>query len=234
MINIQKYQDLGTADHGWLNAHFHFSFANYFNRNRMQFGPLRVINDDIIKAGKGFDFHPHENMEIITYVRQGAISHEDSLGNKGRTAAGDVQVMSAGTGIRHMEYNFEDEDTNLYQIWIMPNKTGVKPRWDTKIFPQKQVQGQLSLLVSGRTQDQAQDALYIHQDAAIFGGKIAEGQEIHHSMKEGRRAYVLCSYGSFQVNGQTLSKGDGAEVSAESSLALRAIEECEIILIDLP
>lgn len=234
MITIQKYQNLGTADHGWLNAHFHFSFGDYMNRERMQFGPLRVINDDIIKAGGGFDFHPHDNMEIITYVRRGAISHEDNLGNKGRTGAGDVQVMSAGSGIIHAEHNRETEDTNLYQIWIMTNQKDVTPQWDAKQFPQKLVQDQLSLLVSGRDCHKDQNRLFIYQDASIFGGKLEEGQEITHTIEQGRRAYILCSYGSFSLNDEILSKGDGAEIMQVETLTFTALEACEIIVIDLP
>ena len=130
MINLIPYEKLGGADHGWLKAKHHFSFASYQDPNRMNFGPMRVINDDIVAAQKGFAPHPHDNMEIITYVRKGAITHKDNMGNEGRTAAGDVQVMSAGTGVTHSEYNLEDEETSLYQIWMFPNKKNVKPRWD--------------------------------------------------------------------------------------------------------
>jgi redox-sensitive bicupin YhaK (pirin superfamily) len=143
MIKIYPYDSLGHADHGWLNARHHFSFASYQNPDRMKFGLLRVINDDIIAANSGFATHPHQNMEIITYVRSGAITHKDSKGNEGRTGAGDIQVMSAGSGIEHSEYNLENEETNLYQIWIIPNKLGVKPRWDAKEFPKDPVKNSL-------------------------------------------------------------------------------------------
>ena len=147
MIKTYTFEQLGHANHGWLDARHHFSFANYYNPERMGFGALRVINDDIIKAGAGFDTHPHKDMEIITYVRKGAITHRDSRGNQGRTEAGDVQVMSAGTGIFHSEFNLESEDTNLYQIWIEPNKIGVQPRWDAREFPTEETEGVLTLLV---------------------------------------------------------------------------------------
>src|ERR1700742_2117012 len=134
-VTVIPYEKLGHADHGWLDARHHFSFAHYWNPDRVHFGALRVINDDKVAPGRGFGTHPHDNMEIITYVRQGAITHKDSMGNTGRTGAGDVQVMSAGTGVFHSEHNLESEDTKLYQIWITPNKRGVKPRWEAREFP---------------------------------------------------------------------------------------------------
>ena len=154
MINIIKYNDLGGADHGWLKAKHHFSFASYQNPERVHFGPMRVINDDVVSPQTGFASHPHDNMEIITYVRKGAITHKDNMGNVGKTEAGDVQVMSAGTGVVHSEYNYENEDTNLYQIWIYPNKKDVKPRWDAKKFPKEEVllQRKNKFLSIGRNQ----------------------------------------------------------------------------------
>ena len=171
MITVYPYENLGHANHGWLDARHHFSFAEYRNPARSRFGTLRVINDDVIKAGAGFDTHPHRDMEIITYVRMGAISHRDSNGNEGRTAAGDVQVMSAGTGVFHSEFNLEDTDTNLYQIWIEPNILGVKPRWDSHEFPKQPVTEALTLLVSG----DGTAPLFINQDAYIYAGKISAG-----------------------------------------------------------
>ena len=164
MINIIPYNTLGYADHGWLEARHHFSFAGYYDPERSGFGALRVINDDIIKAGAGFDTHPHRDMEIITYVRKGAISHRDSRGNEGRIIAGDVQVMSAGTGIFHSEYNLESEDVNLYQIWIEPGKQGITPVWNSHKFPNQPVADALTLLVSG----DGNAPLHIHQDVQIF------------------------------------------------------------------
>jgi redox-sensitive bicupin YhaK (pirin superfamily) len=232
MITVYPYAELGHADHGWLDARHHFSFARYYNPKRTGFGSLIVINDDRVEAGKGFSTHPHNNMEIITYVRQGAITHRDSIGNEGRTKAGDVQVMSAGTGVFHSEYNLESEDTTLYQIWIKPNQQGVQPRWDAREFPVQQVTGRLPLLVSGQPEHQSTDALFIHQDAAIYGGRLAVGSSVTQPVKH--QAYVLASQGSFTVNGQLLSKGDGAEISGEKELVIVATSDAEILVIDAP
>ena len=166
MIERRPFATLGRFQNDWLNARHHFSFASYYDPARMSVGKLRVWNDDQIQAGTGFDPHPHRDMEIITYVREGAITHEDSLGNRGRTEAGDVQVMSAGTGIRHAEYNVEDEPTELFQIWIEPARRGVAPRWDAKPFPKGDRAGRWVTLASGRPD--GGDALTIHQDAAVL------------------------------------------------------------------
>jgi redox-sensitive bicupin YhaK (pirin superfamily) len=233
MITVYPYEKLGHADHGWLDARHHFSFARYWNPDRTGFGPLLVINDDKVAAGRGFDPHPHDNMEIITYVRQGAITHKDSMGNVGRTGAGDVQVMSAGTGVLHSEYNKESEDTRLYQIWIEPNQENVKPRWEAREFPKATVEnGTLPALASGREEEVAQGALFIHQDAAIYGGRIKAGTEIRQPVKG--NAYLLASVGGFSVNGTQLKQGDGAEVTGEKTLALKADTDAEIIVIDVP
>ncbi len=191
MLTVYPYASLGHADHGWLDARHHFSFARYWNPKRTQFGALRVINDDKVAAGQGFAPHPHDNMEIITYVRQGAITHKDSMGNVGRTGSGDVQVMSAGTGVTHSEYNLEKEDTRLYQIWIAPGEQNVTPRWEAKQFPRDAVTDRLALLVSGRPEDVGKGALFIHQDAAIYGGKLAAGTRLEQPIKY--QAYLLAS-----------------------------------------
>lgn len=232
MITVYPYEKLGHAHHGWLDARHHFSFANYWNPNRTGFGNLLVVNDDKIAPGTGFGTHPHDNMEIITYVRQGAITHKDSMGNVGRTRAGDVQVMSAGTGVFHSEYNLEDQETRLYQIWIEPNRQNVKPRWETREFPKSVLrEGSLPILVSGRTEDVAKGALFIHQDAAILGGRLEEGATINQVVSG--NAYVLASVGSFLLNGQPLKQGDGAEVVGETTLSLRATSDAEILLINV-
>ena len=228
MIQIYKYEELGQADYGWLKARHHFSFANYYNPDRMGFGVLRVINDDRVAAGYGFDPHPHRDMEIITYVRKGGITHEDSKGNKGRTGAGDVQVMSAGTGITHSEYNLDDEETNLYQIWIEPNKKGVEPRWDAYEFPKEPVDSQLNLLVSG----DGQAPLHIHQDVYIYAGRLKKGSVIEHSVRE--NAYVLVSQGAVSLNGTPLGKGDGAEITGEEGVKIEAQTDSEVLVIDVP
>lgn len=231
-VTVYPYAELGHADHGWLDARHHFSFARYYNPKRSGFGSLLVVNDDKVAAGTGFGTHPHENMEIITYVRQGAITHKDSMGNVGRTGAGDVQVMSAGTGVFHSENNHEQEDTRLYQIWIEPSTLGVTPRWEAKEFPKATVSDQLAVLVSGRTEDKDSGALFIHADAAIYGGRLAAGSSLTQTVKH--NAYVLASVGSFTVNGVTLSQGDGAEVTGANTLTITASSDAEILVIDAP
>lgn len=231
MIKIQRYEDLGRNTIGWLDARYHFSFARYYNPERMGMGNLLVINDDIIKAKGGFDTHPHDNMEIITYVRKGAITHKDSEGNKGRTAAGEVQVMSAGSGIAHSEHNNEDEDTVLYQIWIRPHTQNVKPRWEAAAFPSDYCHDDLRLLVSGRKEDEGKGAIYINQNAAIYGGRLKAGSEILHVLHD--NAYMLVSEGEIEVEGQILHAGDGAEIKKVTSLPIKAKTDCEIVLIDV-
>lgn len=232
MIQIQRYHELGSMQISWLHAHYHFSFSNYYNPDRMGFGPLRVINDDIVKVGGGFDFHSHKDMEIITYVRKGAITHRDNLGNEGKTAAGDVQVMSAGTGITHAEHNVEQVDTNLYQIWIEPNKLGVAPSWEAREFDKTPVKDALHLLVSGLAEHISSGALYINGDAAIYGGVLEKGTTINHALK--KAAYVLVSDGEITLNGQSLKKGDGAQVLDETALEIHALTSAEVVVIDLP
>jgi len=228
MITHYPYEQLGRANHGWLDARHHFSFANYYNPERLSFGTLRVINDDIIKAGSGFATHPHKDMEIITYVRQGAITHKDNQGNEGRTEAGDVQVMSAGTGIFHSEHNRETEDTTLYQIWITPNTTGVEPRWDSHQFPTESVNQELQLLVSG----DGKAPLQIHQDAFIYAGNLKHGQNIEQSIVH--QAYILLSSGSVEINGQLLNEGDGLEVSDVKRINIKALLDSQLLVLDVP
>lgn len=232
MIKQIPYNELGNHDFGWLDARYHFSFSEYHNPDRMGFGALRVINDDIIKAGTGFDTHPHKNMEIITYVRKGAISHRDSAGNVGRTEAGDVQVISAGSGIFHSEFNLESEDTKLFQIWIYPRENNIEPKWDSLIFPKGKVEQNLPLLVSGFDEDQDGNVLHIHQDAKIFGGVLGMGKTIHHPIKN--QAYLLVSEGEITVDGKTLSSGDGAEITNIENISISANQTSEIVIIDVP
>lgn len=230
MLKHVPYKKLGHADHGWLNARHHFSFASYYDENRMGFGTLRVINDDIIDAKQGFGMHPHKNMEIITYVREGAISHKDNLGNAGKTKAGDVQVMSAGTGVFHSEFNDEDTRTKLFQIWIEPNEVQVKPRWDAKEFPQTPVTEKLSLLVSGKEDDS--ESLFIHQDAYIYGGLMNKGTAINHPIHH--QAYVLASKGQIKIDDLVLEEGDGVEVTKVTSINIEALSDGEVLVIDTP
>lgn len=228
MITVYPYEALGHANHGWLDARHHFSFARYYNPERTGFGTLKVINDDIIKAGAGFDTHPHRDMEIITYVRKGAITHRDSKGNEGRTEAGDVQVMSAGTGIFHSEYNLESEDTSLYQIWIEPNKQGVQPDWDAHVFPKTPVDTALELLVSG----DGEAPLFINQNAKIYAGKLNAGTTIEHPIEQ--QAYLLVSEGEIEVDGNVLKKGDGAEMTDIAAVEIQALKDSEVLVIDAP
>jgi redox-sensitive bicupin YhaK (pirin superfamily) len=232
MITIYRFKDLGSHKLSWLDSKFHFSFANYYDPKRMGFGKLRVINDDIIKGKTGFDTHPHRDMEIITYVRKGAISHEDSKGNFGRTEAGDVQVMSAGTGIAHSEHNLENEDTTLYQIWIEPHTKGLKPSWGQMEFPKEIVTDSLKLIVSGRPEDQGKDVLHINQYAAIYAGNIKSGTTITQNIKD--QAYVLVSKGKIKLDDKELSMGDGAEITDYSSIQITALLDSEILVIDVP
>ena len=228
MINHYPYAKLGHANHGWLDARHHFSFDSYQDPERQQFGVLRVINDDVLKAGAGFDTHPHRNMEIITYVKEGAITHRDSNGNVGRTAAGDVQIMSAGTGVFHSEFNLESEDTNIFQIWIEPNQMEVKPRWDSYEFPKEPTADALMLLVSG----DGDAPLSIHQDAYIYAGHLIEGTELTHPIKH--QAYVLVSEGSLELEGRLMNKGDGLEVAELSSINMKALNDTKLLVIDVP
>lgn len=228
MITHYPYENLGHANHGWLDARHHFNFANYYDPERQQFGVLRVINDDVIKAGAGFDTHQHRNMEIITYVREGAITHRDSNGNVGRTVAGDVQVMSAGSGVFHSEFNLESEDTNIFQIWIEPNQLDVKPRWDSYKFPKEPTTDSLMLLVSG----DGAAPLSIYQDALIYTGHLSEGTELIHPIKH--QAYVLVSEGTLELEGRLLNMGDGLEVTEQSSIKLKALNNTKVLVIDVP
>lgn len=232
MITVYPYEVLGRADHGWLDARHHFSFARYWNPARESFGRLRVVNDDIVAAGHGFGAHPHDNMEIITYVRQGAISHSDNMQNLGVTSAGDVQVMSAGSGVMHSERNRGDEETRLYQIWIEPNAQNVQPRWEQRSFPKDFASDSLPVLVSGRDEDKNKGALFIYQDAAIFGGRVKAGTRLTQAIKH--QAYVLASEGRFTVNGVEMKKGDGAEATDDKTLDIKAIDDAEILVIDVP
>lgn len=234
MITVTPFDDFGHQDHGWLKACHHFSFANYYDPGRMGFGVLRVWNDDHIKAGTGFDTHPHQDMEIITYVRQGAVSHEDSLGNKGRTEAGQVQVMSAGTGIRHSEHNLDDEDLDLFQIWVEPDEMNRTPRWDTRTFDRSQASGGFKTLVSGRDGREHEDALFIHQDAAFMAAVLDAGEEAAVDIAPGRRAYLVPARGQVEVNGVAVPERAGVQIEREQRLTIKAQDGAEVVLLDLP
>ena len=232
MIKHFPFKQLGKANHGWLKSSHHFSFANYYNPGRMGFGTLRVINDDWVEAGTGFSAHPHRNMEIISVIRTGAITHQDNTGNKGVIKTGEVQVMSAGTGIVHSEYNLTKQPLTFYQIWIETNKQNVTPRWESKKFPTK-VSPSLNLLVSGYLEDKNK-ALFINQEARIYGAKLTKGMVIDYEIDH--QAYLLASHGMFKVTDNTttvtVNKGDGAEITNSKSITITATTDCEIILID--
>jgi len=229
MIEVRKFDSLGKANHGWLDANFHFSFAQYFDQRRMHWGKLRVWNDDIIAPRSGFPPHPHENMEIITYVRKGAITHKDSLGNQGRTEAGDVQVMSAGTGIQHAEYNMDDEETHSFQLWILPDQQGHKPSWGTKSFPKDARAGRFDVLASGREQDG--DALRIHSDARVLGATIAAGETVEYDLG-GRKGYLVPASGKLEIEGEVAEARDGVAIADLDTLRVTALEDSEVVLVD--
>lgn len=230
MIERRPFESLGGANHGWLNAKHHFSFSNYYDPKRMSWGNLRVWNDDEIAPGSGFPPHPHADMEIITYVRDGAISHEDSLGNKGRTVAGDVQVMSAGTGIRHAEYNAETELTRLFQIWIEPTRRGEKPSWGTKPFPKGDRSGQFVVLASGFEDDA--DALPIRTEARVAAATLKAGDVVDYPVGVTRRAYLVASLGEIEINGVKLRPRDGAAIAEEDVITIKALTDAEVVLVD--
>ncbi|MBP8062864.1 MAG: pirin family protein [Brevundimonas sp.] len=229
MIDVRPFNTLGGANHGWLNARHHFSFANYYDPARMSWGRLRVWNDDEIAAKSGFPPHPHADMEIITYVRTGAITHEDSMGNKGRTGAGDVQVMSAGTGVRHSEFNLEDEMTTLFQIWIETDKPGARPGWGMKPFPKSDRTGKFQVLASG---DPTDDALTINADARVLGATLKAGESLTYALAEGRRAYLVPAVGAVEVNGTALNARDGAAIKDETEITITAKADAELVMVD--
>jgi redox-sensitive bicupin YhaK (pirin superfamily) len=230
MIERRPFAGLGGADHGWLKAKHHFSFAGYYDPKRMGWGPIRVWNDDQIAPQTGFPPHPHADMEIITYVREGAITHQDSLGNKGRTEAGDVQVMSAGSGIRHAEYNLEPETTTLFQIWIEPNKKGGAPSWGAKPFPKGDRSGRFVTLASGFDEDA--DALPIRTDAKVLGATLKAGETVEYPIGAARHGYLVPAVGAVEVNGQRISHRDGAAITGEPTITVTALEDAEIVLVD--
>ncbi|ODU22640.1 MAG: hypothetical protein ABS87_01265 [Sphingomonas sp. SCN 67-18] len=230
MIEKRSFESLGHADHGWLNARHHFSFANYHDPARMNWGALRVWNDDKIAPNTGFPPHPHADMEIITYVRTGAITHQDSMGNKGRTGPGDVQVMSAGTGVRHSEYNLENEDTTLFQIWIMPNRRGGSPAWGAKPFPKGDRSGRFVALASGFVEDS--EALPIRADARVLGATLKAGESVDYAVGEGRHAYLVPATGRITIDGEAFNARDGAAISGGQTVTIKADEDAELVLVD--
>jgi redox-sensitive bicupin YhaK (pirin superfamily) len=230
MIDIRKFETLGHADHGWLNTRYHFSFADYYDPARMGWGAIRVWNDDQIAGHSGFPPHPHRDMEIVTYVRTGAITHQDSMGNKGRTAAGDVQVMSAGSGIRHAEYNLEDETTTLFQIWVLTDKPNATPSWGAAKFPKSDRSGRFVTLASGFAEDEG--ALRINAAARVMGATLAAGEQVELDIDPARHAYLVATQGPIEVNGVRAEPRDGVAITGEKKLTVRAINDAELVLVD--
>jgi redox-sensitive bicupin YhaK (pirin superfamily) len=228
MIDIRPFATLGHADHGWLNARHHFSFASYHDPDRMSWGRIRVWNDDRIAAQSGFPPHPHRDMEIVTYVRTGAITHQDSMGNQGRTGAGDVQVMSAGTGVVHAEFNLEDEETTLFQIWIETDRPSAQPSWGAMPFPKDARRGCLQLLASGDSED---GTLTINADARILGASVEEGASIEMEADPHRHLYMVPS-GKVRINGVDANARDGVAITGEPRLSIQAEEDVELVLVD--
>jgi len=231
MIEVRKFETLGGANHGWLNAKHHFSFADYYDPERTQWGKLRVWNDDEIQPKSGFPPHPHSNMEIITYVREGAISHRDNLGNEGRTEAGDVQVMSAGSGIAHAEYNMEDEVTRIFQIWIMPDQAGGQPQWGAKPFPKDDRAGKFVVLASGIEGDT--DALPIRANARVVGATVKAGETAVYPLGKDRKAYLVPATGRVKIDGQAVDARDGAAIGDMNEVRITAVEDSEVVLVDV-
>ena len=232
MIERRPFNELAGADHGWLKAKHHFSFAGYQDPSRMRWGSLRVWNDDEIAPNTGFPPHPHANMEIITYVREGAVTHKDSLGNEGRTEAGDVQVMSAGTGIRHAEYNMEQRPTRIFQIWIMPSANGGSPVWGSQPFPKGDRSGHFVTLASGFDSDH--DALPIRARARVLGATLKVGETVEYGLGEQRHGYLVPASGAVDVNGVKIEERDGAAIKDVAAVRITAIADSELVMVDAP
>jgi len=229
-ISRRAFASLGHANHGWLDARHHFSFASYHDPDRMGWGAIRVWNDDTIAPNSGFPPHPHRDMEIITYVRSGAITHQDSMGNQGRTGAGDVQVMSAGSGVRHAEFNLENEPTTIFQIWVEPTRTGGSPTWGAKPFPKGERSGRFVTLASGFADDG--DALPIRAEARVLGATLKAGESVTHRVGNGRHAYLVPATGAITVDGDRFEARDGAALSGGQTVTITALEDAEIVLVD--
>ena len=230
MRRIRKAQDRGHANHGWLNTHHTFSFANYHDPEQMGFRSLRVINDDTVLGGGGFDTHPHRDMEIITYVLSGALKHRDSMGTEAVMKAGDVQRISAGTGEFHSEFNYSPIDpVHLLQIWIVPDRRGAKPGYAEKSFA-KAPRGVLNLVVSKAGRD---GSIPINQDADLYVAKLDAGNEVRHALATGRHAWIHVAEGEAEVNGELLKAGDALALSEESGVQVRALSESQVLIFDL-
>jgi quercetin 2,3-dioxygenase len=230
MIEIRPFAGLGHADHGWLDARHHFSFAGYREPARMGWGAIRVWNDDTIAANSGFPPHPHSDMEIVTFVRSGAITHRDSLGNEGRTGAGDVQVMSAGSGITHAEYNREDEATTLFQIWIIPDGSGGEPSWGQQEFPGADRAGRW-VVVAGND-PAVEGSLPIRADAKVLAARLEAGQQVDCAADPARHLYLVAASGRIRVNGHEADARDGVAITGETEVQVEALEDAEVVMVD--
>ena len=232
MITIRKSQERGGGDHGWLNTKHTFSFDTYYDPRHMHFRALRVINEDIVQPGTGFPTHPHRDMEIITYVLQGALEHKDSLGNGSIIRPGDGQLMSAGTGILHSEANAsKTEPVHLLQIWIMPESKGIKPGYEQKAFPEEEKHGELKLIAAHGGQN---GAVNVHQDVSLYVSLLDQKQKVEHSLAPGRHAWLQVAKGAVELNGKPLNQGDGAAISDEQKLGIAGAQNgSEILLFDL-
>jgi len=232
MINIIPSNARHHADHGWLNTHWHFSFSDYHDPNNMNWGALRVFNDDVVQGGGGFGAHPHRDMEIVTYVLEGELEHQDNLGNKGVIKPGEVQVMSAGKGIVHAEYNHSKTvPVHFLQLWVMPRNRGSKPRWEQRQFSPAEREGKLRAVVSSGN---LPDTLHIDQDAAIYIGTLKAGQELRQAIGRHRKGYLFVISGALSLNDKRLSAGDQARIEEEENLRLKADGPSELIYLDLP
>ena len=231
MINIRKSDERGRANHGWLDTHFTFSFADYYDPEHVQFRTLRVMNDDRVAGGGGFPMHPHRDMEIVTYVLEGALEHRDSMGNGSVIAPGDVQYMSAGTGVMHSEFNAsKSKPVHLYQIWMLPQKKGFKPAYDQKTISEAEKRGKLRLVASP---DGREGSVKIRQDNELYATVLGKGESVKHVLKPERYAYVQVARGSVTLNGTQLAEGDGAAISAEKAVELTGVNDAEVLLFDL-
>jgi redox-sensitive bicupin YhaK (pirin superfamily) len=230
MIERRPFNELGGADHDWLKAKHHFSFGDYVDTTWTGWGALRVWNDDEIAPGTGFPRHPHANMEIITYVREGAVTHKDSLGNEGRTEAGDVQVMSAGSGIWHAEHNLERQPTRIFQIWITPRTRGGVPAWGSRPFPKGDRSGRLVTLASGFANESG--ALVIRADARVLGATLKAGETVDYAFGEARHGYLVPATGAVELNGVRIDARDGAAITDVGRVSITAIENSEIVMVD--
>ena len=232
MVKIRKAKERGHFDHGWLDTYHTFSFADYWDPRHMGWGPLRVINEDRVAGGTGFPTHGHRDMEIITYVLEGALEHRDSLGTGSVIRPGEVQRMSAGTGVRHSEFNAsKTEPVHLLQIWIEPARTGIAPGYEQKTFPEDERRGRLRLIAAADGRD---GAVTINQDAAVYATTLARGERVEHVLAPQRLAWLQVARGALLLNGERLDQGDGAAVDHERRLEIEALEPAEALLFDLP